>query len=138
MGSSNEAGDNLLRAEREANPKKTGNKRNGKRRAAKGKKNNVKRKSSKSKRNGKTGPSKRKNSGKKRNSAKKPKGKKRNSSKKQTKIQDISQKPRKDTRQTDCLASAMGKAKKYIKYLNQQRKANRIKKAQNKWTVRRQ
>merc|ERR1711970_7679 len=169
--SSNDAGDNLLRAEREANPRKQpGNKRNGKRRAAKGKKNNVKRKSnkskrngktgpSKSKRNGKTGPSKKKQKGKKRNSAKKQKGKKRNSAKKKsgkrsknkiakhikkksgknlskkskpkkpTKIQDISQKPRKDTRETDCLASAMGKAKKYIKFLNQLRKANRIKKS---------
>merc|ERR1712055_474851 len=169
--SSNDAGDSLLRAEREANPKKPqGNKRNGKRRPAKGKNNNVKRNSSKSKSNGKTGPGKRKNKGKKRNSAMKNKGKKRNSAKKQngkqrnggkkksgkrsknkiakkikkksgknisnkskpkkpTKIQDISHKPRKDTRQTDCLASAMGKAKKYIKYLNQLRKANRIKKS---------
>merc|ERR1712002_665579 len=103
---------------------------------------------SKSKSNGKTGPGKRKKNGKERNSAKKKSGKrsknkiakrikkksgknisKKSKPKKPAKIQDISQTPRKDTRQTDCLASAMGKAKKYIKYLNQLRKANRIKKS---------
>merc|ERR1712215_30354 len=142
--SSNDAGDNLFRVDREANPKKTkARKKNGKKRQANRRKKSGKRKSKKSKKSQKKNKPKRKNHKFKKN-GKKSKGKvvKKNNRKPVKKVLKKS-KPKKynkipisetrkseakpNPRQTDCLASAIEKTRKYIKYINQLRKANRIK-----------